>query len=113
MRDPPEIYLLIFWYLPPELIVAFALTCRESYRRWMPARLSGSKSERETLLCWLEKDMPKLYFCHRCGDLHTWREAPIIKGIPRYDKHCRHREWTHAPVLSHLSYEVQRRHDWP
>lgn len=58
---PPEIVLLILTYLPPESIVAFALTCRR-FQRFMPSPPRLSEEVRLTLLNWLERDTPPPLF---------------------------------------------------
>ena len=104
---PPEVCSLILSHLPSESVVAFALTCRRSYHQFMLPHSHLTEDARRTLLLWLERDTPNLYFCHRCTDLHTWRRVHRDPGIAHYDKCCRNR-WN-SPFLPgppHTSYRL-------
>ncbi|KAK4451292.1 hypothetical protein QBC34DRAFT_323050, partial [Podospora aff. communis PSN243] len=80
LNVPPELVLGILDHLPPESVIAFALTCRAFFRQYFPRplpRLSHWQSARATLLQWLEKDTPELYYCpglvYCRQHLHVWK----------------------------------------
>lgn len=69
---PPELISIVLEHLPPESVVAFALTCRALFIYFpRPAQLSDLA--RATLLQWLKQDILDLFFCHNCPRLHLWR----------------------------------------
>lgn len=64
---------IVLSHLPSESVVAFTLTCRAFYSKYyldQSTKLDGES--RQTLLLWLEKDEPRLYYCHICNLLHRW-----------------------------------------
>lgn len=77
----PDLVLHILAYLPPETIVALALTCHRLCR-YMPSPHPLSKKARLTLLNWLTRDNPPLYLCFRYNELHTWlRVRPDYRNL--------------------------------
>lgn len=92
---PQEIIRCILGHLPPQSVAAFALTCRRFYPHLSSASLN--EEARLRLLIWIEKDIPHLYLCHKCKDLHTWSRSCLDIG---YEKHCRKgKEWIAPSVL--------------
>ena len=91
---PPEILDMILEHLPSEARIAFALTCRDFYRRYMPSiPLQLQPDAKERLLLLLEKDMPSRYFCHRSCKLHSWSRIRFnvrYAGDHMYGDTCRH-----------------------
>jgi len=70
---PTEIVDLILEHLPPESVVAFALTCRALYGKHFPKPTEISVASKERLLQLIERDLLNLYFCYGCIRLHPWR----------------------------------------
>lgn len=78
---PGELLNMVLAYLPPESIISLALTCRALHKQLLPSPPAAlSKPARATLISWLEKDNPLLYWlCYDChepddnlhGQLHT------------------------------------------
>ncbi|KAH6622561.1 hypothetical protein F5144DRAFT_550237 [Chaetomium tenue] len=103
---PLEVFHMIWDYLTPEESkTAFALTCRLFYRHFKVKR----SIDREILQLWLEKDIPKLYWCPFCSKLHTWccgevGPMPGYEGryparvITSYDKGCKYRKLSGDPA---------------
>lgn len=92
---PQEIIRCILDHLPPQSVAAFALTCRRFYPHLSSAPLN--EEARLRLLVWIEKDIPHLYVCHKCDDLHTWSQLTRNAG---YDRHCRkRRSWVDPRVF--------------
>jgi len=73
LKIPSELVDMILEHLPPESVIAFALTCRALFVKHFPKSVQLSAPARATLLQWLEQDIPRLYFCHGCACLHPWR----------------------------------------
>lgn len=74
---PGELLNIVVAHLPPESIISLALTCRALHAQFFPSSSPPalSKPARATLVQWLEKDNPLLYWlcydCHEPGQLHT------------------------------------------
>lgn len=76
---PGELLRQLLAHLPPESIVSLALTCRALHAQLLPGPPPAALSQpaRATLVTWLEKDNPLLYWlchddCHDHGpQLHT------------------------------------------
>ncbi|KAL2019438.1 hypothetical protein VTK56DRAFT_9643 [Thermocarpiscus australiensis] len=75
----------------------------------MPRQSRLSEEARRTLLCWIEKEAPPLYFCHLCNDLHTWRRMKDYRGVVHYDKCCRRRSGCHSlPHRNNITFPTAR-----
>ena len=82
---PTELVDMILKHLPPESVIAFALTCRTHFLKHWPFSKSARDLPlltRAALLQLLEPDIPRLYFCHGCAYLHPWRATLREGGNP-------------------------------
>lgn len=111
---PPEITLIIMERLTKPSQIALALTCRTMYRKYLPKSLEMTRTERETLLLWLEKDVPSLYYCHDCVELHEWEEAWALdyEGTRPWHwdlkKRCHQQPYFEGPLNRPIPYRLAR-----
>lgn len=81
LRLPAELIDIILHHLSLECVLCFALTCRALFVRYFPRPAPLSDTAKTTFLQYLERDHPRLYFCHDCIRLHTWRLTHTEYGM--------------------------------
>jgi hypothetical protein len=100
---PPEIILIIVTYLDNPSTIALSLTCQNLHALCFSRALHLNAQEKEYLLLSLERDVPNLYFCHRCTKLHPWyprwgyAHHKYYKTLP-----CQHHHDKGLMLLPHL-----------
>ncbi|KAK0666965.1 hypothetical protein QBC41DRAFT_229415 [Cercophora samala] len=88
LQLPVELVDAILHHLSSESVICLALTCRALFVRYFPRPAHLTDKAKTTLLQYLERDHPRLYFCHDCTRLHRWRLAHIEEGIWVYSGPC-------------------------
>jgi len=114
---PPEIVLIIAAYLTYTSTTSLALTCRTLCSLCFPGHTRPSTAEKEELLLLLEKDIPNLYFCHYCVELHRWNQhwgkrcGQLLFMDVEEDLPCKQhlsRDFVRLPHTCHIPYHHAR-----
>jgi len=94
---PLEIILIVEGFLSDVETAAFRTTCRRLYYHEPRLQSTWAGTSRAALLRLIERDDPKLYYCHTCEVLHPLHR--ILTLLPPEDiwqwcrRHGQYREW--------------------
>ncbi|WDK20084.1 hypothetical protein CGRA01v4_11371 [Colletotrichum graminicola] len=116
LRLPPEIMLMVIDYLSPEAVLSLALTCRSLHCSYFPESPIINARSKDALLTLLERDVPKLLYCHECAILHPWwriRRCLVLSGV-RSGLSCKligfHPPSRHGEMTYHHARLIMNRH---